>query len=220
MTNLAFAPPDTGAVLLLTGLPGGSDKIYDRSPYGNAGTITGATWTRLPSGVWALDFDGVDDYVDCGNNLSLDLSAGGAGTFLAWIYADDPGNGYDIIFCKRPGSNPATFDFYIQDASARLSWWISGAEKPSSYVVAASTWLFAGFVVGPNLEFFVNGASVGTVASTMGSANSAVVRLGASEIAGERFDGKIALPRIYNRMLSALEIQNLYNREKHLFGVW
>jgi hypothetical protein len=33
-------------------------------------------------------------------------------------------------------------------------------------------------------------------------------------------DGSVALPRIYNRVLTALEVQNHFNREKHLFGVW
>ena len=64
--ELIFDPPELGSVLYLTGLPCGGSKIYDRSPYGNHGTITGATWKRLPSGLWYLDLDALDDYVDCG----------------------------------------------------------------------------------------------------------------------------------------------------------
>jgi len=69
--NLVFNPPILGCVLFLSGLPGSSSKIYDRSPYGNHGTITGATWKRLPSGLWYLDYDGTDDYVNCGDDTSL-----------------------------------------------------------------------------------------------------------------------------------------------------
>ena len=36
---------------------------------------------------------------------------------------------------------------------------------------------------------------------------------------GGRWDGGIAGVRIYNRALSRLEFQNIYQREKHLFGV-
>lgn len=49
-------------------------KIYDRSPYGNSGKITRATWVRLPSGLWCLSFCGQDDYVDCRNHSSLDIT--------------------------------------------------------------------------------------------------------------------------------------------------
>ena len=69
--ELAFSPPETGCVLCLAGLPGGGDKLYDRSPYCNIGTITGATWVRLPGGLWCLSYDGSDDYVNCGNRENL-----------------------------------------------------------------------------------------------------------------------------------------------------
>jgi len=36
--------------------------VYDRSNFGNHGTIHGAVWQTLPSGKSALSFDGVDDY--------------------------------------------------------------------------------------------------------------------------------------------------------------
>ncbi len=81
MTNL-MRPPFSGCRgLRLPPIPAGSvlycparndaygSKLTDESGYGNHGTITGATWTRLPR-LWGLSFDG-DDYVDCGNNISL-----------------------------------------------------------------------------------------------------------------------------------------------------
>lgn len=61
--KLLFHPPNLGTVLYLTGLPGHGDTIYDRSPYGYHGTITGAVWTRLLTNSWVLDFDGSDDVV-------------------------------------------------------------------------------------------------------------------------------------------------------------
>lgn len=54
-----FEPPEIGCVLDLTGLPSGGSKIYDRSPYGKVGTITGVTWLQTPGGIWCLSFDGV-----------------------------------------------------------------------------------------------------------------------------------------------------------------
>lgn len=40
----------------------------------NDGTITGATWVRLPSGLCGLSHDGVDDAIDYGNNASIRIS--------------------------------------------------------------------------------------------------------------------------------------------------
>ncbi len=59
--DLIFDPPDIGTVLYLPGLPGGGSKIFDRSPYGNNGTIVGATWARNAQGVWELSFGTTDE---------------------------------------------------------------------------------------------------------------------------------------------------------------
>ena len=80
---LVFEPPEPGCVLYLPGLPGGGGKIYDKSSYGNHGTITGAAWKRLPTGLWCLSFDGSDDYVNCGNSESLSIPD--AITIKAWV---------------------------------------------------------------------------------------------------------------------------------------
>lgn len=52
---------------------------FDRSRYQRHGTITGATWKQLPSGVWVLSFDG-DDYITAGTGIVLS----GDFTLEAW----------------------------------------------------------------------------------------------------------------------------------------
>ncbi len=59
------------SVLYLPRLEGGGPTAIDYSGQGNDGTITGATWIRLPSGLWYLDFDGTDDKVVCGTDSSM-----------------------------------------------------------------------------------------------------------------------------------------------------
>ena len=49
-------------------------RVLDSTANGNHGTIYGATATQGPTGT-ALAFDGVDDYVDCGNSVTLDPGA-------------------------------------------------------------------------------------------------------------------------------------------------
>jgi len=59
---------DNSCVLCL--LPEIGSKWVDCSRYGNNGIISGATIKQGRHGA-ALQFDGVDDYVDCGNDASL-----------------------------------------------------------------------------------------------------------------------------------------------------
>ena len=49
--------------------------LADKTPYSNDGTIYGATFAtdRMGQPNKAMSFDGVDDYVDCGNDESLNL---------------------------------------------------------------------------------------------------------------------------------------------------
>ncbi len=92
---IGLSTPPIGCVLDLPGLPGAGNKIYDRSPYGNHGTITGAVWKRLPSGLWVLNFDGSDDRVDCGDDPSLSPGLGDW-SISVWIKATVDDN-YKVI---------------------------------------------------------------------------------------------------------------------------
>ena len=53
-----FPPPESGNVLYLPGYPAQGSTIQDFSGNGNNGAITGATWTRLSSGLWVLSICG------------------------------------------------------------------------------------------------------------------------------------------------------------------
>ena len=55
----------------------------DRSGHGNNATITGATWTQLPSGKRALLFDGGDDVAEVSDAPSLDII--GELTLKVWV---------------------------------------------------------------------------------------------------------------------------------------
>ena len=52
---------------------GSGPTTSDESIYGNDGTIYGATWVDGIKG-YALSFDGTDDYIDCGNDTSLQIT--------------------------------------------------------------------------------------------------------------------------------------------------
>jgi len=112
--KLVFNPPELGTVLSMPGLPGGGSKIYDRSPYGHIGTITDATWKRLPSGLWYLNFNGTSALVDCGNIASINaaqtdftirfwIRVSSAAVSTIWSYnADDTLNPAGDAYLVKP----------------------------------------------------------------------------------------------------------------------
>lgn len=222
--KILFEPPEVGGVLSLTGLPGGSSKIYDRSPYGNIGAITGATWVRLPSGLWCLSFDGVDDEVNCGTDASLDSPDL---TVEFWYCPSSyPTTGMPDPMCKEDYTNNLGWRMYIPswaNAGKRVRWRLydgSGSKEIATSDLVLDTWYH---LVGTyqastkGMEFFQNADSSGTdtLANSFSPATAQPLYIGYRQT-----HGLIALPRVYNRVLSAIDIQGHFNREKHLFAVW
>ncbi len=217
-----FKPPELGCVLYLPGLPGSGSKIYDRSPYGNQGSITGATWKRLPSGLWCLSFDGTDDYVDCGDKAVYDVANL---TIEAWIKVEGSATNQQILtnyVYSAPNSYGYRLFTYV-NGRLQLELYF-GADGYRNIIHGAdyrdSTWHQVVATYGEGyLRLFRDGvATVTPIAETRTLAYSAVdLTISA---ATETLEGQVALVRLYNRALSALEIQNHFNQEKHLFGVW
>lgn len=230
--KLKFGPPEPGCVLYLPGLPGGDSQLYDRSPYGNNGAITGATWKRLPSGLWYLDFDGSDDEVDFGNPAHLNITKDV--TFEAWVnFATLPGG--STVFGKDNELSQRQFVSLFEQSGTSKSGFVifkSGgiSELYGNTVFQALTWyhlvdVYKYVTDGTSLmDIYVNGVvDVAQKTDAIGPMASTTENLGlGAKIGGNprRLDGSVALPRIYNRVLTALEVQNHFNREKHLFGVW
>jgi len=222
MEKLVFDPPETGCLLHLSGLPGGGSKIQDRSAYANHGSITGAAWARLPGGLWCLSYDGSDDYLSIANNSSLQLV--GDATWLMWVKIDDR-SVYSIIMTK---SYINEFTIYVEiNGSVSFRHGDGAAEYKvltNTGVVAEGKWTLIAVVRNistKKLYSYINGVDggKGSVAFTKTpTASSNVVYIGVNT--ADTPQGSIALARIYNRALSALEISNHFNREKHLFGAW
>jgi len=81
-----------GLRLWLSFNEGSGSTAYDSSFYNNHGTIVGAVWTDGKFGT-ALYYDGVDDYVDCGNSYSLNhfesLTLAVMAKQTGWTYGAD-----------------------------------------------------------------------------------------------------------------------------------
>ena len=221
--DLVFKPPELGCVLYLPGLPAGNGKIHDRSPYGNHGAITGATWVRLPSGLWCLSFDDTDDYVDCGSSARLRFTTSFA--VMAWAKWESDVTSTTIISSQNGGVSGYTL---YCDSADNLRWTIEGL-SPSYRVILAGpsldTWYHSGYIYNSTtntVNSFLNGVRIES-RSVTGTPVAATLNLFLGRYANgvdEIMDGLIALPKIFNTAISDFAFINHYNRGKHLFGRW
>jgi beta-galactosidase len=159
-----------------------------------------------------LDFDGVNDYVDCGANTSLDITA--KVTLSVWVKTRDSGNGqYNPFVAKGDTSyglqhqNGNNIEFCIYDAGAWPYTWMTGVTSSFN-----GTWHHvAGTYDGSELKVYVDGLLRGTTAHTGAIATSTyAVSMGRNSQQTTRYyEGLIDEVRIYNRALSASEIAYL-----------
>jgi hypothetical protein len=119
-----YQPPETIDPTALYHFDEGSGTIaFDSSGNGNDGTINGATWTNDSISGNALEFDGVDDYIDLGSPESLDFGTGDF-TITVWInnkiFGTDPGESQHII--GRGWGDQSTHKGYSLDFTWNSYW--------------------------------------------------------------------------------------------------
>ncbi len=194
----------------------------DSSGNGRQGTLTnmsGTEWTTGRIG-GALEFDGSDDYVDCGdilNSLAVPFS------FSAWVRKE----GADTVSIISTDAAVNYYGFWVAtDPSDGISVsWGDGTgsgpndrrTKNSSNSIPVGTWAHVAAVVqGPtDMTIYINGSDAGGSYAGNGGPmvySSAPCLLAKTvQTAGQYFYGALDDVRIYDRALSAAEIQALYD---------
>jgi hypothetical protein len=201
-------------------LAGSSAGIFDgdiviSSTDANEETIAVTGSTTSPN---ALNFDGTDDYVDCGNNTSVQIT-GTAFTLEAWIKADtwasEVWNG--TIICKE---SPGTGYFLRCGDEGLLNVGFgdgsNGHETTTSTgLMVANRWYhIAGIYDGTTLKLYINGAEVASENYTQSVGNNGEnLLIGQSPyFSGRFFDGTIDEVRVWNIARTQTEIHdNMYN---------
>jgi beta-lactamase regulating signal transducer with metallopeptidase domain len=185
----------------------------DSSTNNNVGTLVGNPQWQPSAGKvgGALVFDGFDDYVDCGNDPSLDITK--KITVAAWVKMNDAGNSQfqpyitkgDYTYgLKHHSRNVIEFDIYDDGF-----WQVAHFPVDSSF---NDVWHHvAGTYDGNKLKLYVDGklevatAYAGSIAS--GTYN---LNIGSnSEARGRFYNGAIDDVRVYNYALSEKEIEKL-----------
>jgi len=217
-------PVDDSCVLWISGR--GSRRqdsvLNDLSKKGNNGVIHGATWVNTPLGHSALSFDGSNDYVDCGNDESLNIAD--AITIEAWVKPQFNSQNRRILI-KTIGTG-SLYAYSIAVRTTGKFIFFIGATNGTYRIVEGTTtyssnnWYHVVATYdGAQLKLYVNSEMDNTPTNV---STNIITTDGILDIGGgtglECWKGLIDEVRIYNRALSAKEIKEQYNSTCHFYG--
>ena len=204
----------------------GRDIIIDKSRHMNYGMCMNETnIIQTKEGIGAGSFDGVDDYVDCGNDAIL---APEKLTIEFWMYPKVV-NATKYIICKATNTGHARDYTLMFGSNGKMNFWFG--ENSNSYVslnssaISANQWIH--IVVlrdGSNARFYLNGVEDTSKAYSFTPTDKGhTLKLGDLDANAARyFNGLIDEVRIYNRALSIEEVRgNMFTskRYKYMRGV-
>jgi hypothetical protein len=157
----------------------------------------------------ALDFDGVNDYVSCGNILPLSY------TKEAWIYVKSLNSQNNII---SGGDSDGLHAFWIPNSSGKLSAGHNGDwyALEDSVPLSINTWHHVAVTydaASTTMKLYKDGQLRSTKTDVDPVDEGNTVRIGAFNDAANSFTGTMDEVRIWNRALSSSEIVNTMNCE-------
>jgi len=222
LASIVNGIPESTLGLFCPALQGRGVTLIDRSAYANNGAISGATWKRLPSGLWVLNFNGTADKVTVTHAASIKPTAGL--TVIAWFrttdYTETQGIA-DVI-------DDTTGYCLILYGSALLSTLrvtgCAGLTKAGS-TAWNNVWKCAGMTFGAigGHILYLNGANVASDSDsgsiTQNTRNLTLGNRAFYSPTTAALRGDLALPVIVGREYSATEMLRFFTRYRLLFGV-
>ena len=208
---------DTGTYQVGTvSLDFGGTTWTDLSTNGNTGELLNGTGYSS-SNRGALTFDGSNQRV-LQSSATINFSGG---SMEVWAYFNNF-NGNQGVFSMS--SNPTYINFYIP-TSRLMRWEVIGnagsaySTISSTYVIEPSTWYhFVGtFGEGNTTKLYINGVLNNSQSSYTNVPSNFTSAIILGEYAGY-LNGRISNAKIYNRALTAAEIQQNYNALRGRFG--
>ena len=210
--------------------PGSGTTWTDMSGNGNNGTLTnGPTFSSANGGF--IDYDGTDDYVDCGNSSALSFGTESF-TLDVWTRASAIGTTRFIVGkMDSPGLGSGTgYGLYLGNGGTN---WIFGVwdaavlRIPTTpYTASPNVWIYLAGVrdkESNQVNLYVNGVLTAS-SSDLGMDTTVVTPfvvggITTSNSTANRWNGDIASTKVYNRALSASEVLQNYNATKTRFGL-
>ena len=196
-------------------------EVRDYSTYENHGTLGGGTSSYAPTWVLngqvggAYEFDGVDDYVDCGNSESIFPANTYSWNF--WTIVNSAGAGtHRYFWVKRwHAVNKEGDILFIRSTTGKLEWHLGNGTTTagvySNNVLPTDVWMhIVGTYDGTTMKMYVNSVlqnNQGTLAGPItypGTSNFLIGKATSS------INGSIDEVKIYNHTLSPEQINASY----------
>ena len=204
-------------------------NAQDASGNGNDGAVSGGailTGDRFGNANSAYLFDGIDDSIQVSSNAALDTISSAA-TITAWVRPDTTG---EAIIVGRFRNNSLWDDpIFLQSRSSRLRS-ITCSDNPNACDDLPDT---QAFVVGQwyhvvgvfdgssnTARLYLNGVEKASATTSYSTLASSLLGLGIGGTFGtpqgpeRQFEGAIDDVRIYNRVLSSLEVSQLFQLDR------
>jgi len=187
---------------------GSGPTVTDVSGQGNHGTISGATWTTAGKFGGALVFDGTRAVVTVPDAAALRLTT--ALTLEAWVSPSVVTSAWRDVIYK--GNDTYALEATSGNSSVPAGGSTFGGRWVAAYgptALRVNRWTHLALTYdGATLRLYVNGVQVASQAQGGRLPTSTYpLQIGGDSIYGQYFQGTIDEVRIYNRALSAPEIQ-------------
>jgi hypothetical protein len=214
--------------LWVPGLGPTGSRLVDQSGYAAHGTLVNmdpaTDWVAAPPG-WMLDYDGTNDYVDCGGanatNLTADFTlAVWASTSAAWNPAN---NRYRPLATRNAIYGTDGYGLHIYEqatpATVKLEGWSKqgGSNTIVTYLVTTlwatnHVYQTALVLAGSTLRLYWDGREVASKTSALPpGSNSGPFRVGhGNSVLYVPWPGRIGTVAVWGRALRAAEIRGLY----------
>jgi len=197
----------------------GGDHLHDFSPENNHGDIKGAVWRDGRYG-WALDFDGVDDYVDIPDDPTLRYGESGEEqTITFWMYlptqVSDQGINEGTILVKYK-----EWKLNVEDDDDLWMRTFGSNNGGAGVTIKADRWYYVVHTwdCGVGGKFYLNGDLIqdyGNIDTSSETTNT--VQIGHNTVYDEYFNVIIPIIRLYSIIKSASWIKRRYERTKGIF---
>ena len=219
--DCGICPSSGGLVASYNFNEGSGSSLTDRSGNGNNGSIIGATWTTGKYGN-ALDFNGVNDYVNILNSPSLDIASNEI-TLSAWVFLNElqtSDNGIIVKSSQGSGGNKYEYQLAVSTVSSFHN--ANFRTRTNSGLVSVGSlsdipigrWVhLAGVYNGTHNNVYFDGVLEKSYPQTGNIlSNTEPLLIGRRDLGDTRFfKGVIDDVRIYNQALSQTEIQGDMN---------
>ena len=184
----------------------------------NNGTLTnGPTFNSGNGG--SIVFDGTNDYVNCGNVSAFQINTG---TICVWLRTTSPGGSFRGIITKQNN-----YGLFANSGVLVTYDWGNAAIRSTGISIADGNWRnicmsFTNNSGSPsnNATIYVNGVSVlvTTIKSIADNIGLELAR-GGSGSPEQILNGQIAQSVVYNRALTATEVQQNYNALRGRYNI-